>query len=366
MSVYKIFPQQDATIYSSNPSANAGIDEILEISSVNSNPNLGIISGLDDIRRTLIKFSDADISTIAGFATGSFTVGLKLYLAYASTLPQTYTILCNPVGQAWTMGTGKINDIPNPKNGVCWISVGAYSQSAIWSNTYGTSSYLYTVGGGVWNPAYSASQSFGYTDNKDVNIDVTTMVSASMVGTIPNYGLLLRITGSIELNPSSSIETQFFSMDTHTVYPPCLEMKWDDSVYNTGSNTNGTIIAEDFVLIPQNNTDKLKVGNVYRMKFVTRDRYPARTFATGSDYLNWRYLPQQSYWSIVDYKTSDVIVDFDTNYTKLSADTNSNYFTLYTNGLQPERSYRILIKTIVPSTGEQVIVDNGVIFKVTR
>jgi len=32
MAVYKIFPSADATLYSSSPAANTGLDEILEVS----------------------------------------------------------------------------------------------------------------------------------------------------------------------------------------------------------------------------------------------------------------------------------------------------------------------------------------------
>lgn len=366
MSVYKIFPSQDTTIYSGLPTINAGRDEVLEVSSINNSNAIGVAVGADDIRRTLIAFSDEDIQTIKEFATGSFSVHLKMYLAYASALPQTYTIECYPVSQSWIMGTGKLADSPNPKNGASWYSVGAYGESSLWSTAAGTQAYLYTTGGGTWNASYSASQSFDYVADKDLNIDVTTIVDKWFSGSIPNYGLLLKQTSSLELSPSSSLETKFFSVDTHTIYPPCLEMRWDDSVYNTGSTVTGVVTSDDFILLAENNLGDYKEGNKYRFKFKVRDRFPARNFSTSSEYLNWKYLPQQTYWAIQDYKTKEMIVDFDTNYTKLSADSNGNYFTVYTNGLQPERSYKILIKTVLAGTEEEVVIDNDIIFKVVR
>lgn len=366
MSVYKIFPNQDTTIYSGLPTINAGRDEVLEISSINNSNAIGVITGADDIRRTLIAFSDEDIQTIQEFATGSFEVHLKMYLAYASALPQDYTIECYPVSQSWVMGTGKLADSPNPKNGASWYSVGAYGETSLWDNVAGTQAYLYTTGGGTWNASYSASQSFDYIADKDLDIDVTSIVDKWFSGSIPNYGLLLKLTGSLELSPSSSLETKFFSVDTHTIYPPCLEMRWDDSVYSTGSTSVGVVTSDDFILLAENNIGDYKEGNKYRLKFKVRDRFPARNFSTSSEYLNWKYLPQQTYWAIQDYKTKEMIVDFDTKYTKLSADSNGNYFTVYTNGLQPERSYKVLIKTVLTGTEEEVIVDNDIIFKVVR
>jgi len=366
MSVYKIFPLKDATIYSGKPTVNAGRDEVLEISSINSSNAIGVTEGSDDIRRTLIQFSTEDINTVYNLATGnSYEVWLRLYLAYASALPQDYTIECYSVYEDWVMGTGKFSDSPNPKNGVCWYTVGAYNQSANWDNTQGTQAYLYTTGGGTWNGNYVVTQSFNYIADKDLSLNVTFITDDIYNQLASNTGFILKQSDVIELNPSSSIETKFFSMDTHTIYPPCLEMRWDDSTYDTGSNTNGTINQDDFILLAENNVGDYKEGDTYRFRFKTRERFPARNFTTSSEYLNWKYLSEQSYWAIQDYKTKEMIVDFDTNYTKLSADTNGNYFTLYTSGLQPERSYKVLVKTVLPSNST-VVVDNDIIIKVGR
>jgi hypothetical protein len=45
-----------------------------------------------------------------------------------------------------------------------------------------------------------------------------------------------------------------------------------------------------------------------------------------------------------------MVVDFDENYTKLSADSVGNYFTLYTSGLEINRYYKLLIRTSIYST----------------
>ena len=59
-----------------------------------------------------------------------------------------------------------------------------------------------------------------------------------------------------------------------------------------------------------------------------------------------------------------VIESFDSNFTKLSADSNGNYFKIYMNGLQPERYYRILFKQH-DATGT-IIYDDNYHFKVIR
>ena len=51
--------------------------------------------------------------------------------------------------------------------------------------------------------------------------------------------------------------------------------------------------------------------------------------------------------------------------TKISADSGSNYFTVHMDGLEPERYYQLIIKTIVE--GETLVIeDKGNYFKVVR
>ncbi len=76
-------------------------------------------------------------------------------------------------------------------------------------------------------------------------------------------------------------------------------------------------------------------------------------------------MPTSSYWALKDLKTEEIVVDFDTKNTKVSADPTSNYFDVYMNGLEPERYYQIMIKTII---GAQTLVfeNPGNYFKLVR
>jgi hypothetical protein len=86
------------------------------------------------------------------------------------------------------------------------------------------------------------------------------------------------------------------------------------------------------------------------MRIGTRYTYPPRQFTTSSVYLTNLYLSENTYWALQDVKTGEMVVDFDENFTKLSADSIGNYFTLYTSGLEINRYYRLLIKTNIFST----------------
>ena len=58
------------------------------------------------------------------------------------------------------------------------------------------------------------------------------------------------------------------------------------------------------------------------------------------------------------------MVDFDPIYTKISADNLSNYFDVHMYGLEPERYYKILIKTEI--SGSVTVFDDRYIFKVVQ
>jgi len=59
-----------------------------------------------------------------------------------------------------------------------------------------------------------------------------------------------------------------------------------------------------------------------------------------------------------------MIVDFDTTYTKISADNTSSFFDIYMDILQPERYYKLLVKTTL--NGSTIVLDNNNIFKVVK
>lgn len=365
MAVYKIYPDKDASIYSIFPKRNTGLDEILEVSVKNSfdelNPYFGTGSLVkEDVRRSLITFSNSDINTLKSFATGSWKAYLRLYLANAENLSQNYYLEIRQLSQSYDMGTGQFGDAPETTNGVCWYSTSSYfTTSPTWNVNNGK---FYTVsGGGSWTNLIT-TQSFTNNSDKDVNCEVTSIVNSWFSGS-PNYGFIVKHPESIESNGYSYMTLNYFSVDTHTIYPPTLEIKWDDSSYSTGSLA--TVSSDDVVVTIANNYEKYKAGTNYKFRINARDKYPARVFTTQSLYITNKALPQQSYWAIQDLKTEEMVVDFDSNYTKISCDSQGNYFTVYTEGLQPERYYKILIKTVI-STGETIIVDTNNVIKITR
>ena len=373
MAVYKIFPEKDTFILTKYPAQNTGRDEILEVSNVNAiNLDTSAQGDLPAVKRSLIQFKTSDINDIITNKIGnnSFQSNLKLYLANATISPLDYFIYAYPISGSWDMGTGREDDSPKTNNGCSWTWRGP-SGSLAWTTNgftnYVTASYSgSTTGGGTWYTGSStlnpeASQSFTYTSTKDISINVTNTVQLWNSGSIDNNGFILKLDDSVEFN-DTYVQTSYFSVDTHTIYPPELEFKWDDSTYST---TLTPVTSSDFILAFTNLKQEFEDSGIYNFKVKVRDTYPTRAFQTSSVYLNAKVLPTSSYWGVKDAKTGEMVVDFDTNYTKISADNNSNYFKVYMDGLEPERYYQLVVKTVIEDE-TLIIEDKNNYFKVVR
>jgi hypothetical protein len=357
MAIYKLFPSKDASIYSYYPTKNSGLDEILDISLYDS------IDSTAEVSRALLAFSNTEILDILSNKVGlaNYKAYLKLYLANASEIPLDYTLYCHPISGSWNMGTGRTANIPEVSDGVSW----KYRNYLSGSNfsvlfTEATSSYKTNIGGGTWYTGSNlvATQSFTYSTDKDIELDITNAISSSYY----QNGFILKHSSSLEFNTSSFFETKYFSVDTHTIYPPCLEIRWNDFSYNTGSLS--TVSTDNVVITISNNKGVFQENSVNRFRVNVRDRFPARVFSTSSLYTNNKVLPTSSYYAVKDIKTDEFVIDFDTSFTKLSCDSTGNYFDIYMNGLQNERYYNVLIKTIIG--GNTIIFDDNNYFKITK
>ena len=378
MAYYSIFPEKDSTIYS-NPdrdTLNTGIDEILELVKEKGDNNNKYYPS-----RILLQFKDSEINNIiSNKIIGNFSASLELFSTEHKNLAQIQNIEVFALSQSWNEGTGRYSNLPESSNGCSWLFRDNINSKTQWitsefaaGTTGSIATSLLTQGGGVWytGSAFSSSQQFTNADNLDLNLDVTSIVqkfSASIFASqtyptgITNNGFIIKYSDTIETDVSSSKGTlSYFSVDTHTIFPPKLTFKWDDSIHNLQSSakTSGELNVSLY-----RNKEEYNINEEAIFRLNVRDKYPNRTFATSSNYLNVGYFTTASYYSVRDAHTEEIIIPFDDEFTKLSADTNGMYFKLFMNGLQPERYYRLLFKHINNDGIE--IFDNNYHFKVVR
>jgi hypothetical protein len=363
MAIYKIFPEKSATLYSYYPTLNSGLDEILELSTYKT------ITDTREVSRPIIKFPQSEILDVINnkVSGAAYSASLRLSLANASQIPLDYTIFCHPLAADWNIGSGRFSNSPITTDGASWQFKDQLSGSA-WFTTFPagtTGSYTGSnIGGGLWwtGSLYQSTQSFNHVDSLDIDLNVTNTVVAWSGSVFSNYGFILKHSSSLEFTTASNFELKYFSGNTHTIYPPCLEIRWNDWIYNTGSLS--VVTSPNIVATLANNQSEYQQGSIQRFRVNVRDRYPARAFQATSVYLVNKALPTASYYQIKDLDTEEIVVDYDTTYTKISCDPTGMYFDVYMNGLEPERYYQILIKTTI--TGTTLVLNDNYYFKVIR
>jgi hypothetical protein len=380
MAVYKLFPTQDTTLYSFYPEMNTGMDSILEVGNLNVNFN-----NVPQVSRYLIEFDQSQIEEIIDekIKDKNFNIDLKCFIANAQGIIPDIEVEAYPVSKPWINGNGMYLDSPFSTNGASWNSnqfLGGDTWDINSTQPYITSSSPDNSGGGSWytgssnpnNLKIKTTQSFSNRQVNDLNLDVTDIVNvwySSSKGINPytnieNNGFIVKLEDTIEFQEIEAIQPiiQFYSVDTHTIYPPQLEIKWDDYSSETGSlppiDTTDVFIAVD------ENPGIFYEESINRFRLNVRPQYPERRFQTSSYYTTNHYLPTSSYYAIKDLDTNEFVITFDEQYTKVSCDEKGNYFDIYMNGLEPERYYKILIQTTI--NGSTIVKDDNYYFKIVN
>jgi hypothetical protein len=363
--IISFYPQKDATIYENYVNKNTGLDAILDISKVSEGTSYFN-------SRALIKF---DLTTLtqyssSGLITSASTAKyyLKLYTTEPEEIPVDYTLECYAVSGSWNMGTGRFANTPETTDGTTWRYRNTVSATGLrWiTGSYNpgtTGSYSATPGGGNWYTGSAGSQSYSYATS-DAQIDVTNIVKSWLDSTIPNEGFILKKTDIAEQDVNTFKSLKFFSRDSNTIWVPRLEVRFNDYQYTSSYNTIN-VNDENYINITNIKSSYNEKSRI-NFRVSARPRYPQPVFQTSSLFLNNYLIPSESQYSIIKADSNDVVIPFDTGYTKVSADASGSYFKYYLDGLQPEQYYKILVKVVDTGAGYEEIYDNDWIFKVSK
>jgi len=373
---YHIYTDRDATLHEKYPTQNTGIDQILTLAKIASGSLLeGFYQSntyntriLVDFKSQLTEISNSIVTgeiPVPGIASNSSSFFLKLCAADASSLPISYSLMAFPVSESWSNGTGYFDDIPITTNGVSWKYKDGTNEWASGSQiNSGGGGGTTEAGGGTWYEEYEATASFEYQE-PDIRMNITTIVQEWFKNTIPNNGLILKRPTIDEIDSTVFGALNFFSRDTHTIYAPRIEVAWDDSSISIPGNMS-ELDDDNITLYFKNLRAEYKENERTKFRIVGRKTYPTKTYSTASFYSTIEHLPTSSYYSVKDAVTEETIIPFNDTFTKISCDSNGNYFNLRLNGLLPERTYRFVIKTVHDGGDNTRIHDNGYYFKVVR
>lgn len=259
MSIKRFSATKDNTItnaykenlVSSGSLSNMGASDIVEVFSIYGQATTSSL----EKSRVIIEFPVSEISSArtAGSIPESSKVDFKLKLSNAThgeTLPTDFKICINPLSIAWNEGIGLDMESYSDADASNWISA-----------SHGTA---WTTEGGDYdaNLLYEKTASFihGY---EDLDVDITNIVEAWMASTIPNHGLILRLSGSFE---DGELERSYFTKRFYSrgseffLKRPAIEAQYDNSILDDRHN----IIKSSSLAPAEDNLNKIFLYNRQR------------------------------------------------------------------------------------------------------
>ena len=402
-----ILPTQDSWISSGSlvRDKNFGGDGILELKKVFQN------SSFEYQTQALVNFAGTDFTNLSqsvsnGDVPSSAQYYLRLFEAEGtSELSEEYMLAAYPLFKSWVEGNGKSEDNPKTTNGVSWENRNDILNGSqiSWSYTdgakelalagdldrngitfeefhvaFGTSTQAFgsVTGsdflggndsddmGGVWinRAGYIASQSFS-SEPADVEMNVTDMVNKWINGQADNYGMILKFSGSQETNSTTYGHLKFFARESQTIFQPKLEVRWDDHLPCTGSNTGSltelTMTGlDDNYLYMRNLRNSYKENDKIKFRVGARKRYLTKSVSTSVQSITDSYIAEGSgSYAIKDIATDEFIVPF-SEYTLIGCDNSGPHFTQWLNGFYINRDYKILLKLKYTDGQEQIFDDD--------
>ena len=181
---------------------------------------------------------------------------------------------------------------------------------------------------------------------------VSSSVSSSLVETTVNH----------TLQNGEAEDLKFFSRQTNTIYSPKLELRWDDHLPATGSNT-GSLTSLDFSGQTENYVYQLHTREDYKetetvkFRFGARKRYIGKSFSTSIQSVSGSYFAEGSAsYSVIDMATNEDVIPFSA-YTTMSCDPISPYFTQDLNTFEPNRAYKVMLK-VKHNDGQVIVYDD--------
>jgi len=331
--IYSIFPKHDVTLYEQHPDINTSNDEILDLTKIVSSSK---IAGKFN-SRILLDFQLNSLNTVlVGAGKTDLKYILNLYVAHAETPSPKYNMEISNVSESWSPGYGRLNQNPKSKDGVSWKYK---STGETWTGDAGltltTSSIVETI-----------------TNSEDIRTDISSIVTSG-----PDYGFTVKRSTANESDGNKNGTIKYFSSKTSTVYKPRVEVCYSDATFTTGSLSALTTTKDIFIQQLQNKGE-YRLDSTVKFGIAGREKYPAKTYGTSSIASTVKYLPETTYYSLVDLKTGETVIPFDTTYTKVSCDANGNYLNLKLSGLYIDRFYQFRFRVDANNTTEYYDVES--------
>jgi len=207
-----------------------------------------------ELSRLLIKFPIDEITSmnnsgLIDINDASFNCKVKLHDIYGGqTTPSNFKLILFPLSQSFDEGKGMnvvtYSDLDatnyitaSYQNGTvfAWNDPGAQASGSLGQENIDiiTSGTLDSAVGAI----SLSSEQFFAEGTEDLNLDVTTIVSGTVAGLIPDHGFLISYSGSYEKDDRSYFVKRFASRNVSvSALRPKMIINFDDSILDNHSN----------------------------------------------------------------------------------------------------------------------------------
>lgn len=180
-----------------------------------------------ELSRVLLQFPIDTISNDRQQAripeSGKVNFVLKLSNAtHPFTLPKKYTLSVQAISSSWDEGYGLDMEEYKDEGYANWVSA---SSTTAWN----------TEGGDLHaSPEYTKYLEEG---TEDLEVDITSLVEEWLSGTKENYGVMVKLSGSLETESRSYYTKKFFARGSQFFYKrPWIEARYDATVKDDRGN----------------------------------------------------------------------------------------------------------------------------------
>lgn len=137
-------------------------------------------------------------------------------IEHRNSTPHKFTLSINPLSSSWNEGIGLDMDSYKDRDSVNWLS-----------SSFGTK---WQQEGGDYYQDIQFDKYFE-TGLEDLEVDITELVEMWLTGSLPNHGVLVRLSSSIEEGQESYYTKKFSSRSSEYFYNrPWIEARTDDSI----------------------------------------------------------------------------------------------------------------------------------------
>lgn len=225
---------------------NVGNAGTLDLFKLHDESRSGSATNPQELSRLLIKFDLDPLRALTGstldYSSPSFNCTLKMRdVIGGQTLPSNFSMILYPLSKSFDEGIGRdvasFSDVDvanfitaSVTNGVVslWTSEGADKKGLLGSSNIDVISSG-SVGEGVVDLWLTQSFPLG---SEDLSMDVTTLVSATLAGILPDEGYRLSFSGTQETDEETRFVKRFISRHSHAQphKVPTIEVRYNDSL----------------------------------------------------------------------------------------------------------------------------------------